>query len=44
MLKHTMLMTINEVVVQCGMMGLVILARQESHPDPDKPHDMLTMV
>ena len=39
-----MLTTVDDVAVQCGMMGLVILAGQESDPDPDKPHDMLTMV
>lgn len=39
-----MLTTVDEIAEQCGMLGLVILAGQESDPHPAKPHDILTMV
>lgn len=43
-LKSTMLTMVDEVAVQCRILGLVILARQKPDPDPENLHDILMMV
>lgn len=43
-LKNTMLTTVDEIAEQCGMMGITLLLGREVDPQPDKVHDLLSMV